>query len=103
MPDSDEHGRGMGEKIRAHIQKHVVSFHGTAHKYMHLVSRKHSLGLAQPIRDPWVANMATLASQFAFASIQPCRFAMVPGKHYINADDARCTAQHDPRERSTIC
>ena len=102
MPDSDEHGKGMGEKIRAHIQKHVVSFHGTAHKYMHLVSRKHSLGLAQPIRDPWAANMAALASQFDFASIQPCRFAMVPGKHYINADDARCPAQHDPREWNTM-
>ena len=35
---------------------------------MQLVAPKYNLGLSQPLRDPWAANLAALASQFDFSS-----------------------------------
>ena len=86
--------KGMGEKIRAHARQHIISFNGRAYKYMQLVAPKYNLGLSQPLRDPWAANLAALASQFDFSSVgsNPGEFVMIPGKYYLNNDDARCPA-----------
>lgn len=94
--------KGMGEKIRAHARQSIISFNGRANKYMHLVSPKYNLGLSQPLRDPWAANLAALASQFDFTSVGACPFVMIPGKHYLNSDDPRCPVEIDKREWNTL-
>jgi hypothetical protein len=95
----------MGEKIRAHARQHIISFNGRAYKYMQLVAPKYNLGLSQPLRDPWAANLAALASQFDFSSVgsNPGEFVMIPGKYYLNNDDARCPADRvDKAEWNTL-
>ena len=95
--------KGVGDRIRAHARQNIISFNGRAYKYSHLISPKHNLGLSQPLRDTWAANLAALASQFDFTSIGTCSFAMLPGKHYLNSDDPRCPhEQRDTREWNTL-
>ena len=97
--------KGLGEKIRAHARQHIISFNGRSYKYMHLVAPKYNLGLSQPLRDPWAANVAALASQFDFSSVgsSPGSFLMLPGKHYLNSDDPRCPDDlADKREWNTL-
>ena len=74
--------KGMGEKIRAHARQHIISFNGGSYKYMQLVAPKYKRGLSQPLRDPWAANVAALASQFDYSSVgsSPGSFLMLPGK-----------------------
>ena len=72
---------------------------------MKLVAPKYNLGLSQPLRDPWAANVAALASQFDFSSVgsSPGGFLMLPGKHYLNSDDPRCPDDlPDKREWNTL-
>ena len=97
--------KGMGEKIRAHARQHIISFNGRSHKYMQLVAPEYNLGLSQPLRDPWAANLAALASQFDFSSVgpNPGGFYMIPDRRYLNSDDSRCPADLvDKREWNTL-
>jgi ribonuclease HI len=94
--------KGMGDKIRAHARQNIISFNGRANKYMHLISPKYNLGLSQPLRDIWAANLAALASQFDFTSVSTCPFITIPGKHYLNSNDPRCPVEIDKREWNTL-
>jgi ribonuclease HI/exonuclease III len=94
--------KGMGDNIRAHARQNIISFNGRAYKYPHLISPKYNLGLSQPLRDPWAANLAALASQFAFSNVNPCPFITIPGKHYLNSDDPRFPHVIDKREWNTL-
>ena len=94
--------KGMGMKIRAHARQHIISFNGRSSKYMHLISPKYNLGLSQPLRDPWAANLAALASQFDFTSVGACPFVTIPGKHYLNSNDPRYPGEIDKREWNTL-
>ena len=94
---------GMGDKVRAHARQNIISFNGRSYKYAHLISPKHNLGLSQPLRDPWAANLAALASQFDFTSVSACPFVMIPNKHYLNSHDSRCPEElRDTREWNTL-
>jgi ribonuclease HI len=93
---------GMGDKIRAHARQSIISFNGRAYKYHHLISPKYNLGLSQPLRDPWAANLAALASQFDFSSVSPSPFITIPNKHYLNNHDPRCPHTIDKREWNTL-
>ena len=69
--------KGMGDKVRAHARQNIISFNGRAYKYPHRISPKYNLGLSHPLRDPWAANVAALASQFDFTRVVSSPFALL--------------------------
>ena len=77
----------LGNKIRNIMRRKIISFNGSAHKFIHLCTPPTQLGLSTPLRDIWALNVSTLASQFDFTSIQIVNSkAILPGKLYINDD-----------------
>ena len=69
------------------MRRKIISFNGSAHKFIHLCTPPTQFGLSTPLRDIWALNVSTLASQFDFTSIQIVNSkAILPGKLYINDD-----------------
>ena len=77
----------LGNKIRNIMRRKIISFNGSAHKFIHLCTPPSLFGPSTPLRDIWALNVSTLASQFDFNSIQIVNSkAVLPGKRYINDD-----------------
>ena len=77
----------LGNKLRNIMRRKIVSFNGSAHKFIHLSTPTKHFGPSTPLRDLWAANVSALASQFDFNSIQITNSkAVLPGKLYLNDD-----------------
>jgi ribonuclease HI len=77
----------LGDKIRNIMRRQIISFNGGAYKFSHLSTPTNRFGPTTPLRDLWASNVAALACQFDFDSIQIIDSkAVLPGKLYINDD-----------------
>ena len=77
----------LGNKIRNIMRRKIISFNGSAHKFIHLSTPPSLFGPANPLRDIWALNVSALASQFDFNSVQIVDSkAVLPGKLYVNDD-----------------
>ena len=77
----------LGNQIRNIMRRKIISFNGSAHKFIHLSTPSSLFGPSTPLRDIWASNVSALASQFDFNSIQIVNSkAVLPGKLYLNDD-----------------
>ena len=76
--------RDYGKKVFTTMCRNILSFNGSAHKHIHLLTPKRLFGLHQPLRCVWATNVAALACQYDFSKLEGSSTAVAPGHLHVN-------------------